>query len=205
MKYAIKAGLTSALMGVFLMAVTHPVSAQTRMTRYTGWEHGSFSLYAGGLSPSTHIGRGGFDPSATVGATLGFWVNQYAGVRVNGLFARTRADAPVSTDLGIDNPNVWMYDGDIVLRVPMSVEAGWLTPYILGGLGGKTYDFRTPGMGSQTYFTGNFGGGLEYMLPGMSRWGLNLEVRDFVSKFTMGDFDNTQHDVVWTGGIRFTY
>ncbi len=205
MRYAIKTGLTSALTGIFMMAVANPVSAQTRTMTSTGWEHGSMSLYAGGFSPTTHVGTGEFDSSATVGATVGFWVNRYAGIRVNGLFARTKADAPVSTELGIDNPNVWMYDGDIVLRAPMSVEAGWLAPYVLGGLGAKTYDFRTPDMGSKTYFTGNFGAGLEYMLPGMSRWGLSLEVRDFVSKFNMGDFDNTQHDVVWTGGIRFTY
>lgn len=205
MRYGIKGGLLAALLSVFMLALANPINAQTRTMTSTGWKHGTLSLYAGGMSPTTHVGTGEFDPSATVGATLGFWVNRYAGIRVNGLFARTDADGPVRTELGINNPNIWMYDGDIVLRAPMSVAAGWISPYILGGLGGKTYDFRTTSMDNKTYFAGNFGAGLEYRLPRVSRLGLSLEVRDFVSKFDMGDFNSTQHDVVWTGGIRFNY
>lgn len=195
----------SALGGVFLLAVASPVHAQARTMTSSGWKHGSVSVYAGGVSPTTHIGSGEFDASAAVGATLGFWLNRYAGIRVNGLFARTNADGPVRSELGITNPNIWMYDGDIVLRAPMSSTAGWLAPYVLGGLGGKTYDFRNADMNNQTFFAGNFGAGLEYRLPRMSRLGLTIEVRDFVSKFNLGGFDKTQHDVVWTGGLRFTY
>jgi len=205
MRHAIRSGLMSILVGAFLLAVASPAHAQVRTIRQTGWKHGSIGIYAGGLSPATHVGSGQFDASATVGATLGFWVSRHAGIRLNGLFARTNADGPMRNTLGISDPNVWMFDGDIVLRAPLSFEGGWITPYVLGGLGGKTYNFRNVSRNNQTFFTGNYGAGLEYRLPGMSRFGLTLEVRDFVSKFTLGEYDNTQHDVVWTGGIRFTY
>jgi len=37
-----------------------------------------------------------------------------------------------------------------------------------------------------------------------SHWGLDVELRDFVSTFEMGDLNDTQHDLVWTGGITFS-
>lgn len=85
----------------------------------------------------------------------------------------------------------------------MEVEAGWVSPYLLGGLGAKTYDFDVAE--TETDFQRNIGAGLEYRLPHQRQWGLVLEVRDFISTFEVGPVDNTQHDIVWTGGIRLNF
>jgi len=70
----------------------------------------------------------------------------------------------------------------------------------LAGDPAKTYDFDR--IDSETDFAGSFGGGIEYRL---GRLGLQAEVRDFVSQFDQFGFDDTQHDVVYTGGVTLNY
>ncbi len=206
MRYFSKLGLTSALVGVFTLLSVNYLGAQQNDPQYMPgnrqMEHGSATLYVGGYSPTTHLGDGTrFDPSATVGASVGYWFNEYAGVRANGLYAQTKTDGPAR--FNYDNPNVWTYTGELLLRMPFSTRAGDVSPYVIGGVGGKSYDFQN--RATHTKFAGDYGLGVEYQRDPGSRWGLALEVRDVISKFDMGTFNDTQQDVVWTGGIRINY
>jgi hypothetical protein len=163
----------------------------------------TLNLYGGGYSPTSSLTAGSdFRRSGTIGATATLWMHQYAGVRANGLFARTDASQGVPEALAGEQPSVWAYSGDLVLRLPVSTGNGrdtWF-PYLVGGLGGKTYDFDNSS--TQTDFAGNFGAGLEYRL---GRWGIQAEVRDIVSTFERFGIDKAQHDIVWTGGITVSF
>ncbi|MBI3983312.1 MAG: hypothetical protein HY337_10380 [Gemmatimonadetes bacterium] len=51
-------------------------------------------------------------------------------------------------------------------------------------------------------FAGNFGAGIEYRYR---RLGFRAEGRDFIYEFQRFGFDNTQHDVVWEGGLTVSF
>lgn len=164
----------------------------------------TINVYGGGFAPTAGLAtESGFDDSGTVGAAATVWLHRYVGVRANGLYARTDAPAGVPAPLDGERPDVWAYSGDVVLRLPLTVGNGhtWF-PYVVGGAGGKTYDFEEEGMESETDFAGNFGGGIEYRIKQV---GLQAEVRDIVSSFERFEIDETQHDVVWTAGITLSF
>jgi len=80
-------------------------------------------------------------------------------------------------------------------------RSAWWYPYVVGGLGGKTYDFDR--LDAKTDFAGNFGGGIEFRFN--RNWGIQAEARDFVSSFDRLGIDSTQHDIVYTGGISLSF
>ena len=170
-------------------------------TRDPGQDIISLNVIGGGFSPASDLGGSEFDATGTVGGTVGVWVHRYVGIRAAVVWAQTDVSGPTSDVTGVD-PNVWAYSGDLVLRVPLGARSGWIIPYILGGLGAKTYDFE--GVDTETEFAASFGAGVEYRFPS-SRWGINLEARDYVSDFEFYGIDETQHDLVWTGGITLSF
>lgn len=198
MRMMMRFGLLLAMVG-FLTFLSTP--AQAQIDDDPLMERGSLSLYAGGYTPSGTIGGGEFDDDAAVGAALGVWLTQHVGIRANGLYAQPGVEGDPAIDLNA--PNIWMYSGDLVLRNPMQLGSGVLAPYVLGGLGAKTYDFEN--LDSETDFAGNFGAGLEYQFPREHAWGLLVEVRDFVSQFEVGPVDDVQHDILRTGGVRLGF
>lgn len=162
----------------------------------------TINLYGGGYAPTASLApESEFDDSGTVGGAATVWVHRNVGLRANALFAKTDAPSGVPDPLGGESPNVWAYSGDLVLRLPLSVggRATWF-PYVVGGLGGKTYDFEDAD--TETDFAGNFGGGIEYRF---NQVGLQAEVRDVVSSFERFGIDEVQHDVVWTAGITLSF
>lgn len=163
----------------------------------------SLSVYGGGFSPADNLGPGAdFNSSGTVGASATLWVHKYVGLRGSVLWAQTDVDGVSGTRLAGEDPDVWAYGGDVLVRLPFQVRNGldsWF-PYLVGGAGGKTYDFDR--MDSETDFVGSFGGGVEYRFR---RWGIQAEVRDLVSKFERFGFDKTQHDIVYTGGMTLSF
>lgn len=171
---------------------------------FAGRDIVSLSVYGGGFSPADNLGPGAdFASSGTVGASATVWLHKYVGLRGSGQWAQTDVDGVSRAPLAGDNPDVWTYSGEVLLRLPFQVrrngQDSWF-PYVLGGAGGKTYDFDR--MDSETDFVGSFGGGIEYRFR---RWGLQAEVRDLVSQFEHFGLDQTQHDVVYTGGITLSF
>jgi hypothetical protein len=162
----------------------------------------TLNVYGGGYAPTSAVALDtDFDDSGTVGAAATVWLHRYVGIRANALYAQTEAPIGAPAPLGGESPDVWAYSGDVVVRLPLSAGDGptWF-PYLVGGLGGKTYDFELND--TETDFAGNFGGGIEYRF---NRVGLQAEVRDIISSFERFGIDETQHDVVWTAGITMSF
>lgn len=163
----------------------------------------TLNLYAGGYSPTSSLVDGSeFRSSGTVGGSITVWVHPLVGVRANLLYAQTDVSGEAPEPLAGEIPNIWAYSGDLVLRLPRAMGTGrdtWF-PYLVGGLGAKTYDFDE--LDSETNFAGSFGAGVEYRF---ARWGIQAEVRDVVSRFDQFDVDRTQHDVVWTAGATLSF
>lgn len=196
-----------ALTLLFALGALGATAAQAQTTGpkgAAGSDIFTINVYGGGYAPTASLTPGSeFDDSGTVGAAGTLWVHRNVGVRANVLWARTDAPAGAPAPLGGERPDVWAYSGDVVLRLPLEVGNGqtWF-PYVVGGLGAKTYDFEREDMDTETDFAGNFGGGLEYRI---NRVGLQAEVRDIVSSFERFDIDETQHDVVWTAGLTVSF
>ena len=190
-----------------VLAVTlAPLSSALELTAQSGNDPGqdiiTLNVIGGGFSPASDLGGGQFDATGTLGGTVGVWLHRYVGIRAAVVWAQTDVSGPVSADVTGVDPNVWAYSGDVVVRALISAQSGWIIPYVVGGLGAKTYDFK--GVETETEFAGSFGAGVEYRFPS-SRWGINLEARDYVSNFEFYGIDETQHDVVWTAGITLSF
>jgi hypothetical protein len=184
-------------------ALLVPATSALAQDASPGNDNLTISVYGGGLWPSGDLGPTEFNSSGTVGGTVGWWITRNVGIRGNVAFARTDVPAGAPTDLIGQNPDVWFWNADVLVRFPFQVADGFLSPYLLGGLGGKTYDFST--LGNETDFAGNFGGGVEYRIGPTSRWGVFTELKTFVSEFDRFGVSDTQWDVGWTGGISLNF
>lgn len=76
-------------------------------------------------------------------------------------------------------PNMLSYSGNLVANVP----GRSVVPYATGGIGGLSVFERRPleVMDTQTYFTGNVGGGVKWFSAG-GRWGLRGDYRFLMAK-----------------------
>lgn len=194
--------------GAFLAFPASELSGQIMdMEResHPGMDAVSLHVTGGGFFSTSNLGGGNeFDDTGALGAQATYWAHRNVGVRGNLLWASPDLLVEQESPLLNEDPNVYHYSGDLLLRFPfqMTGQMSWF-PYIVGGLGGKTYDFET--RSTDTDFAGNFGAGLELRLGELGRWGLNTEVRDFVSDFDRAGFNRTLNDVVWTGGLSINF
>lgn len=160
-------------------------------------------LYSGGFSPSSTLpGDVSFRSSATVGGNAVLWVHPLIGARATALYARARASSSAEEPLAGERAHIFAYGGDLVLRLPRSVgndRDSWF-PYLVGGVGGKSYNFAESGSG--TDLAGTVGAGIEYRFR---RWGIQTEVRDLISRFDRLGIEGTQNDIVWTTGLTVSF
>lgn len=165
----------------------------------------SVAALGGGLSPAADVGDGDFDASGSGGLEATAWLGDHVGLRATGLYAATDAAPQIPPVLEGEDPNVFLYSGDVVLRYPIDVMAtdGFLQPYLVGGLGAKTYDFET--IDTETDLAGNVGAGVEYRVGDEGRWGLLVEARDYISEFDQLGVEDTQHDIAWTAGVSLNF
>lgn len=149
------------------------------------------------------------------GVILTYWPHRNVGLRasalLNAITFEQNAPLPSGADEGV---LAWYVDGDVVLRLPLSLGADgkfWWFPYVVGGGGIRVYDFdETVSSESSTEFAGNFGAGVEFRFH---RWGVFGEFRDFVSDFSPEDIETlpgglqgeTQHDLVVSAGVTFSF
>lgn len=199
---------TRTMAGTVLLAVSvaGTVAATEAQTVHPGFDRATVSLQGGGFSPTANFRDGsGFGTSATVSAGVTLWLTQFVGVRAGGLFASTdvRSGPEEGGVLAREDPEVWLYHADTVFRLPLPLLGGSTSPYLVAGLGAKTYRFGT--LGSTSDVAGNAGVGVEYRRGARGRWGVQLEVRDFISSFDTRGLSRTQNDIVWTGGITLSF
>jgi hypothetical protein len=189
---------------LMMAALLVPATGALAQDVSPGNDRVTISLYGGGLWPSGNLGATEFESSGSVGGSVGVWLHRNVGLRGSVAFAQT--DVPtVGAPTGLigQNPDIWLYNADVVLRYPVRAGQSWVFPYVFGGVGGKTYSFET--LSTETDFAGNFGGGTEVRFGPTSRWGIFTEARTFVSDFDRFGISDRQWDVGWTGGISLSF
>jgi outer membrane beta-barrel protein len=130
---------------------------------------------------------------------------------VEGSFLYTPVNAELvrlSRDVSVDTS---YYAGNVVLNL---LPGRKIAPFVTGGAGGVTLDIQSGG-DSETYFAGNFGGGV--MTTIADRWSFRVDVRDYVytvdslnpqSRVTLdipSNFDETVHDLSVDFGVTFGF
>jgi hypothetical protein len=113
------------------------------------------------------------------------------------LYSPTTAtgSAGAATDVG-----VWSYGLDASYH--MATPSPLVQPFLIGGLGAKTYDFE--GMDAVSHLMWNVGAGVDVALH--PRASLRLEARDYMSLFESemaGVDDEIQHDLALSAGLSF--
>jgi opacity protein-like surface antigen len=114
---------------------------------------------------------GNYDLGA--GVTVNF--NRYVGVEgeVSGALGIKQDLQFGGLTSSLKSPNAVSYSGNVVLSAPTGTS---VTPYVTGGIGGLSLLEKTSlGInGTETFLTGNVGGGLKWH---PSRWGLRGDYR----------------------------
>lgn len=165
----------------------------------------SLAAVGGGFYSANELSEGTeFENTESYGAMASFWTHRNIGLRASVLWASPTVLSTEENALANEDPTVWNYSGDVLLRMPMTAtdQVSWF-PYIVGGIGAKTYDFQTLETG--TDLAGNVGAGLELRFGETGRFGITTEVRDYLSSFDRLGFDETQNDVIWTGGLTMNF
>jgi hypothetical protein len=119
------------------------------------------------------------------------------GVGATVLYSPTTAtgSSGTATDVGI-----WSYGLDASYR--LATPSPLVRPFLIGGLGAKTYDFD--GMDAVTHFMWNVGAGVDVALHPLAS--LRLEARDYLSLFdpeVTGVDDEIQHYLALSAGLSF--
>jgi hypothetical protein len=114
---------------------------------------------------------GNYDLGA--GVTVNF--NRFVGVEgeVSGALGVTQDLALTGGTSNLKTPNLLNYSGNLVVSAP---NRSSVVPYVTGGVGGLSiFEKQTLGInGTETFFTSNVGGGLNWYA---GRWGLRGDYR----------------------------
>jgi len=110
-----------------------------------------------------------------LGGAVEVRLNRYVGVEgeVTGALGVTQDIDFTSGTSHLKSPDLLGYNGNLVVS---AATGGTLVPYVTGGVGGLTL-FDKAGLAipdTQTFFTGNVGGGLKWF---NGRWGLRADYR----------------------------
>jgi hypothetical protein len=140
---------------------------------------------------------GEIDDAFTVGGRAAVRFADRFGVGATVLYAPTTITSVTgaSSDLG-----VWSYGLDLSYH---ALEPGSMVrPFLVGGVGAKSYDFEEAD--TETQLMWNLGGGIDIAVH--PRATLRLEARDYMSYFDTGIAgidDELQHDLALTAGLSF--
>jgi hypothetical protein len=113
------------------------------------------------------------------------------------LYSPTTATGSAGAATDVD---VWAYGLDVSYH--MATRSPLVQPFLIGGLGAKTYDFD--GMDPVHHLMWNVGAGVDVALH--PRASLRLEARDYMSLFDpeiAGMDDEIQHDLALSAGLSF--
>jgi hypothetical protein len=119
------------------------------------------------------------------------------GVGATVLYSPTTATASTGTETDV---GVWSYGVDLSYHA--SSPSPLARPFLVGGVGAKTYDFD--GMDARSHFMWNVGAGVDVALH--PKASLRLEARDYMSYFDpeiAGMDSELQHDLALSAGLSF--
>jgi len=110
-----------------------------------------------------------------LGAGVGVNFNRYVGIEgeVSGAVGISQDLQFGGTTSNLKTPNLLNYSGNVVLSAP---NRSSVVPYVTAGVGGLSlFDIASNGMNNtETFLTGNVGGGLKWF---NGRWGLRGDYR----------------------------
>lgn len=161
----------------------------------------SIAIVGGGISPTAKFADGSrFERGESVGLALTLWPTKSIGFRASAIRARTGTNEVASPPLAGEDPTISHYSLDLIGEppAPWLNQWGW-SPYLLGGIGIKSYSFRSVDYLKRTSdFAAQLGGGVEYRL---GRVGFQVEARGVFSPFKHLGYSESQRDLVYTAGL----
>jgi outer membrane beta-barrel protein len=129
---------------------------------------------------------------------------------IEGFVTYSPAKADIFSDAQETDVDAWYATGGVTYGfLPRSI----LKPFVFGGVGAAILDVS--GGDTESYFAGNFGGGVEVVVH--RNWAVRGEVRDFIysvdnldpaSAAALGlpaDFDDTINDLQVSAGVTFSF
>jgi hypothetical protein len=135
--------------------------------------------------------------AAAFGGRAGLRFADRFGVGATVLYSPTTATASTGTETDV---GVWSYGLDLSYHA--SSPSPLARPFLVGGVGAKTYDFD--GLDARSHFMWNVGAGVDVALH--PKASLRLEARDYMSLFASeiaGIDDELQHDLALSAGLSF--
>ena len=96
--------------------------------------------------------------------------------------------------LNLNDVGVWLYDGGVQLRMPISRDASsGISPFVQAGGGAIRYSSENDDIrsSSSTNAAFNFGGGIDWQF---GKVGIRLMAKDYVTSLDWTDFDNVELD-----------
>jgi hypothetical protein len=160
-------------MGLFILAAVPAIAQETTAgpgaLEVTIVPGGGTFFTAQGRSPSF----GNYDVGAGVAYNFSRWVGVEA--EVGGTLGISQNLSFSPSGANTRTPDILTYTGNVIVN---AVSHSPIVPYVTGGIGGLTMADRPEfGVnGTQTFLTGNAGGGLKWYAPN-GRWGLRGDYR----------------------------
>jgi len=146
---------------------------------------GTVSLHFGTVDPRTTFDDGSrFQRGTAVGVSGTIWAFRNLGFRGNVTKSQNDGHNPQDPEaaIAVQDPDVWLYSGEAVLRLPIITRAVAVTPFLSGGIGGKTWDWKVKTIADvERAWTGALG--LDFRPLSLGRVGLVTEARAFRSQF----------------------
>jgi|GEM_PF-3260707 len=181
-----------------LLALTAP-----NLHAQDGGRHVTGTIYSGSFVPSQDLSDGSkFTNGTLYGAGLTLWTGGKLGFRGSVQWARSKTEAVSFSQLEYQEPKIILLNADVIVRPSFSLLG--LNPYVFGGAGLKHYGLtkflRADGY---TTFAGSGGAGLDLRLN--HRWGLLGEARYSFGNFKKYEYDDTQRDWTFAGGLTFRF
>jgi hypothetical protein len=113
--------------------------------------------------------------------------------------------------LNLNDVGVWIYDGGLQLRMPISGDArSGISPFVQAGAGAVRYSSESDDItsSSSTNAAFNFGGGIDWQV---GKLGIRLMAKDYVTSLDWKDFDNVEledrkaHNWGFTAGFKIGF
>ena len=158
------------------------------------------------------------DNAAIYGAQLGIDIARNLSLVGNFGYSRTNWEFEFGSGPGeqfAGDVGVWLYDGNLQLKFPVSAGAGTFSPFAQAGVGAIKFtadrdDFNADGTSNVAF---NAGLGADFSVGAL---GLRLMVKDYISSFKWDDFESandpndledagTSHNFAFTLGLKLGF
>lgn len=131
-----------------------------------------------------------------------------------GNFGWSKTNWELESDLGGEafagDVGVWVYDGSLQLRLPVSAGMSTFAPFVQAGVGAIKFsvdnnDIESDGATNIAY---NVGLGADFQVGGL---GLRLMAKDYISSFSWDELEDTDiddqisHNFALTAGLKFSF